>query len=100
MPIITKFYGILIYMYCDEHNLPSFKIITNVEPLSNFIVKIIFADEKVIFFDLKPFFHQGSVFLPLNDISLFNQVKISRNGRSLEFPFNLDFCADSLWLKA
>ena len=74
-------------------------LITKTEPLSDYVVNITFDDGKIMKFDLKPFFHEKSVFNPLQNFELFNQVKMSRNGRSLEFPMNLDFCADSLWLK-
>jgi Protein of unknown function (DUF2442) len=40
------------------------------------------------------------VFAPLADPAFFAQVRIGEDGRSLEWPGELDFCADALWFKA
>jgi len=40
------------------------------------------------------------VFAPLADRSVFAQVKIGPRGRSLEWPGDIDFCADALWFDA
>jgi len=40
------------------------------------------------------------VFAAFNDPAFFAQVKIGEGGRSLEWPGELDFCADALWFKA
>ena len=74
--------------------------ITKATPAQNKIVNIEFTDNTIYSFDLKPFIKKGNVFEVLEDDSIFNKVKIGENGRSLEFPNELDFCADSLWLKA
>ena len=74
--------------------------IMNAIPTQNKIVNIEFTDNTTYSFDLKPFIKTGNVFEILEDDSIFNKVKIAEDGRSLEFPNELDFCADSLWLKA
>lgn len=40
------------------------------------------------------------VFATLADPAFFVQVRIGERGRSLEWPGELDFCADALWFKA
>jgi len=39
------------------------------------------------------------IFAPLADPAFFAQVRIGEGGRSLEWPGELDFCADALWFK-
>jgi Protein of unknown function (DUF2442) len=40
------------------------------------------------------------VFNALADPAFFARARISEGGRSLEWPGELDFCADALWFKA
>lgn len=74
--------------------------IIKIEPLEEYKVNLIFDDSTSYEFDLTPYFHPGSVFLNIKNMQLFSQVQISNDGRALVFPFELDFCTDSLWLKA
>lgn len=39
------------------------------------------------------------VFAAFNDPAFFAQVKVGERGRSLEWPGELDFCADALWFE-
>ncbi|MSO99531.1 MAG: DUF2442 domain-containing protein [Acetobacteraceae bacterium] len=39
------------------------------------------------------------VFAALSDRKVFAQVKAGERGRSLEWPAEIDFCADALWFK-
>jgi len=39
------------------------------------------------------------VFAPLADPVFFARVRVGEGGRSLEWPGELDFCADALWFK-
>lgn len=41
-----------------------------------------------------------SVFTALADPAIFVQVRIGERGRSLEWPGEIDFCADALWYEA
>ena len=74
--------------------------ITKIEILEDYKINLNFDDSTTLVFDLKNYFHKGSVFQILKKKHYFNDAKISKDGRSLEFPYELDFCADSLWLKA
>jgi len=40
------------------------------------------------------------VFRTFADPGFFAHVKVGENGRSLEWPGELDFCADALWFEA
>jgi hypothetical protein len=40
------------------------------------------------------------VFASFADPRFFAQVRVGEGGRSLEWPGELDFCADALWFKA
>ena len=40
------------------------------------------------------------VFAPLAEPSVFVQVRIGDHGRSLQWPPEIDFCADALWFEA
>jgi hypothetical protein len=40
------------------------------------------------------------VFAALADPSVFEQATIGERGRSLEWPGEIDFCADALWFEA
>lgn len=40
------------------------------------------------------------VFRAFADPAVFAQVRVGDNGRSLEWPGDLDFCADALWFEA
>jgi hypothetical protein len=39
----------------------------------------------------------GGVFATLGQPSVFDQARIGDNGRFIEWPDNVDFCADALW---
>lgn len=74
--------------------------IIEIQTLSDYLIKLIFDDNSDYIFDLKEYFTVDSVFNSLKDINKFNNVRITDNGRALEFPDELDFCSDSLWMKA
>jgi len=81
-------------------NISEFHRIINVKPLEGNIVRIKFDDNSYFDFDLNSYIYSGSVFESLRSDDIFNKVSIAQDGRALEFPGGLDFCADSLWLKA
>ena len=47
--------------------------------------------------DVAPFIWMGRVYAALADTTLFAQVRIGERGRWIEWPGELDFCADALW---
>jgi hypothetical protein len=42
----------------------------------------------------------NGVFAAFSDPAFFAQARVGEGGRSLEWPGELDFCADALWFKA
>ncbi|MBI4389842.1 MAG: DUF2442 domain-containing protein [Nitrospinae bacterium] len=71
-------------------------IIKRVKPLPNFQIELTYSDGEAILVDFKPVIAQGGVFSRLSDPDLFNQVKAGGDGRYIEWPNGVDFCADAL----
>jgi len=40
------------------------------------------------------------VLAPLRDPAVFAKVRVGERGRSIEWPGDIDFCADALWFEA
>ena len=70
--------------------------VKKVEALQNYIVKLIFDNNEIRFFDLKKYFHIGK-FNELSNPNLFKQVKISFD--SIEWPNGIDIDPEVLYLK-
>jgi hypothetical protein len=47
--------------------------------------------------DFKSVIERGGVFASLAEPQFFAQVKVGERGRFIEWPGELDFCADALW---
>lgn len=75
------------------------KKITAVEVLGKYVLRITFDDARVVKIDFSCKIQPGTVTAALSDFETFKQVKIVRSGRAIEWPGELDFCADSLWLE-
>jgi hypothetical protein len=74
--------------------------IERLEVTSAFKLTAIYRDGMQVNLDFSELLAAGGVMDPLRDATLFAQVKIVRNGRAIEFPGNVDFCADALRLQA
>lgn len=73
--------------------------ITGLEALPEYRLRITFFDGLTIELDFKKKIEQGTATEPLLDVEFFKQVKITQGGRAIEWPGEIDFCADSLWLE-
>ena len=73
--------------------------ITDVKPEGGLKIKITYSNSRAIMIDLTSRVKKGGVFAPLVDPTFFDQVKIGRNGRFLEWPGEIDLCADALWFE-
>ncbi len=101
MPEISRFYGIIIKMFYNDHN-PPFKImekltsIIELEHLGNYHIKITFSDglEKTI--DFSHFIKEDPLTSKLKDLKYFSQVKLYARGRGIYWPNGYDFCPDFL----
>ena len=73
--------------------------ITTIEVLPGFHLKITYVNGKSIQVDFSDKIQAGTVTAPLADPTFFKQVKISCDGRAIEWPGEVDFCADALWIE-
>jgi len=69
--------------------------IEQIKPLPDFLLELKYSDGGVVIADFKPVIAKGGVFAGLADPLVFNQVRLGERGRSVEWPDDLDFCADS-----
>lgn len=84
MPTISRFYGIVIES-------------VSVEPGPSIMVR--FADGAAGSVSLAPLIARGGVFRALEDRSLLEQVEVAEHGRYIEWPGEIDLCADALWMR-
>ncbi|MCP1381932.1 DUF2442 domain-containing protein [Runella salmonicolor] len=71
--------------------------VKQVTPLGNYELQIVFSNQEVRLFDVKPYLDKG-IFEELKDISLFNSAKVF-NG-TVTWNNELDFCPDTLYLES
>jgi len=64
-----------------------------------YTVKLIYSDGKHIKIDFKPIIAQGGVMSVLGDVAFFKSVVIGHRGRFIQWPNDLEFCADALRIK-
>lgn len=70
-----------------------------VEVLPGHKLRLSFEDGGAGVVDLAAIVQQGGVFTPLRDVKAFSQVSIGERGRSLQWPGEIDLCADALRLE-
>jgi len=75
------------------------RAIRSVAPEQNYKLRLTYADGETIIVDFIPVIQRGGVFAPLSDPEFFSQVSIGERGRYIQWPGELDFCADALWLE-
>jgi hypothetical protein len=113
MPEVSRFYGVVVKMRYRDHPPPHFHaeygeyelavgimpIIQGVEVEPEFTLRVTFADGVSGIIRLRDAIQQGGVFARLADPAVFAQVSVGDRGRSLEWPGQIDLCADALWLE-
>ena len=77
-----------------------FAVIREAKPLTGLLVEITWEEGEVSVLLLHEIVAKGGVFSPLSDPKIFNQLKIGEDGRWLEWPGEVDICADALWNQA
>lgn len=75
------------------------KKIIAIETLPGFCLKLTYADGRSVQVDFASKIQEGTVTAPLADPVFFKRVKISYDGRAIEWPDAVDFCADALWFE-
>ena len=74
------------------------KHITSIQPLPGYRLKLRFDDGVEGVVDLSAEVGKG-VFAAWNDVNHFAKVEMVHNGRALEWPGEIDLCADALYLE-
>jgi hypothetical protein len=75
-------------------------VIREAKPLLDFSVEITWEDGEISVLSLHETVTKGGVFASLSDPKIFGQLKIGEGGRWLEWPGEVDICADALWYQA
>jgi hypothetical protein len=115
MPEISRFFGIIIRMYFDDHGGGCMRIkpwqrsrpwssyrmfprIVAVRHAGDYRLELTFADGICRVLDLRDrILGRGGVFLPLADIEFFRQVQVDRDAGTVVWPNGVDFCPDVLY---
>mgnify|MGYP001093736324 CR=1 FL=1 len=75
-----------------------FHKVKNVTALQDFILEIIFEDNSIKYYDVKPLFNKWIIFKSLKDISgLFEQVKIDIGGYGISWNDEIDLSCNELY---
>lgn len=75
--------------------------IVSVRYLHDYMLAITFADGKTARLDFKQrIVGRGGVFAPLEETSLFQQVRVDEEAHTLVWPNGVDFCPDVLYSEA
>ncbi|HEX5723993.1 MAG TPA: DUF2442 domain-containing protein [Longimicrobiaceae bacterium] len=75
-------------------------LIENVRVAEGSVLELTYAGGETVVVDISPLIERGGVFSRLADPAVFARVVIGGGGRYLEWPGEIDLCADSLWLSA
>ena len=63
-------------------------------------LRIFYANESNIVVDFNPIIEKGGVLSKLAAPEFFAQVSIGENGRYIQGPEEIEFCADALWFES
>jgi hypothetical protein len=74
--------------------------ISQIVPLAGFVLAIQFGDGTTGTIDFNPTIKKKGVFKKLGHEAFFRQAKIGKTRRTVVWPNEIDFDADSLYLKA
>ncbi len=65
----------------------------------SFTLELKYSDGGCVKVDFKPIIDKGGVMAALNNVDFFKRVSIGRRGRFIQWPNDLEFCADALRIK-
>ncbi len=74
--------------------------ILRITPGDGYTLELVFEGDERATIDLGPRVKSGGVWSALEDESVFRQVTVGEGGRYIEWPGDIDLCADALWLQA
>ncbi len=72
--------------------------ITDLTVEANKKLGLTYDESETVTVDFTPVIKRGNIFKLFAEDDFFSQVKIGKDGRFIEWPNNIDFCADALWL--
>ena len=70
------------------------------EALPEHVVRLKYVSGESVEVDFTPLIKQAGIFSRLQDEAYFQQVAVGEDGRYIEWPGGLDFCADALLERA
>ena len=73
--------------------------ITSAIPQPDYALHLTYSDGAIVVVDFKAVIAEGGVYAPLADARVFTQVSVGSRGRFIEWPGEIDFCADALRLE-
>lgn len=73
-----------------------FNAICSLIPQLDYRLRLTYADGETVMADFGPLVRQGGVFAPLADPAFFAQASLDERGRVVQWPGELEFCADAL----
>ena len=73
------------------------RIITKIKTLDDLKIEATFADGEVVLFDVKTLFEKYPVFHQLEDVNLFNSLKIDGVGYGVSWNDDLDLSSDGIY---
>ena len=76
------------------------RTVQSVTPGPGTKLHLVYSDGENAVVDFQYAIAQGGVFKPLQDPDFFSQVTLGSQGRYIQWPGDLDFCVDALWLQA
>jgi len=75
-----------------------FPRVKNVRHIRDYCLELMFSDGTAAIIDFGPkIIGRGGVFEPLEDIALFEQVKLDHEAGTIVWPNGVDFCPDVLY---
>ena len=77
-----------------------FAVIRAAKALPDLSVEITWECDEVSVVSLRETIAKGGVFAPLINPELFAQVEVGEGGRWLQWPGEVDICADAIWSQA
>ncbi len=73
--------------------------IQSAKPLPGYRIQLTYEGHEPFVLDFTSVVQRGGVFTPMSDPGFFEKVRADLDGRYIEWPGEIDFCADALWLQ-
>ena len=74
-----------------------FHKIKNVKALKDYILEVIFENDEIKYYDVKPLFDKWYIFQDLENKHLFEQVKVDTKGYGISWNDDIDLSCNELY---